>query len=387
MNPADSLPIVENLMLGFADRTGLSEVRRPPRRYLWTDAFAVCNFLELYRRTRADKFRDLTVALIDQVHEMLGRHRPDDDRRGWISGLAEAEGRSHPTAGGLRIGKALPERRPAEARNDHLEWDQDGQYFHYLTKWMHALHLAAKFTGHADFNRLSRELARTAHARFTYQPSGTGPKRMYWKMSIDLSHPLVASMGQNDPLDGLITYYELGAALTVDSSGPDLKTEIEELAALLRNYDWITDDPLGLGGLLIDACRVGKLTVKGIMTAPDLIEEILSASLAGLESFGRQHPFALPADHRLAFRELGLSIGLKAARLLLEILDQSPESFDVSTIVRQLEGILAFAHLARDIDDFWLVPGNQRTDAWMEHRDINEVMLATSLAPEVFLNV
>ena len=28
---------------------------------------------------------------------------------------------------------------------------------------------------------------------------------MYWKLSIDLSRPLVASMGQHDPLDGLVT--------------------------------------------------------------------------------------------------------------------------------------------------------------------------------------
>jgi hypothetical protein len=28
-------------------------------------------------------------------------------------------------------------------------------------------------------------------------------------MSIDLKHPLVAAMGQNDPLDGFITYNEL----------------------------------------------------------------------------------------------------------------------------------------------------------------------------------
>src|SRR5215831_21005427 len=34
------------LMRSFADRTGLTS-GRPKARYLWTDAFAVCNFLEL----------------------------------------------------------------------------------------------------------------------------------------------------------------------------------------------------------------------------------------------------------------------------------------------------------------------------------------------------
>ena len=54
------------------------------------------------------------------------------------------------------------------------------------------------------------ELAKTAHARFTYMPASGGRKRMYWKMSIDLTYPLVPSMGQHDPLDGLITYQQLG---------------------------------------------------------------------------------------------------------------------------------------------------------------------------------
>ena len=38
------------LMTGFAERTGLSS-ERPQQRYLWTDAFAVCNFLGLSRMT------------------------------------------------------------------------------------------------------------------------------------------------------------------------------------------------------------------------------------------------------------------------------------------------------------------------------------------------
>src|SRR5688500_20063875 len=90
------------LMQSFAERTGLSS-DVVPRRYLWTDAFAVCNFLALGEV-------ELAEALVAQVHTVLGRHRPDDVRRGWISGLDEATGAAHPTRGGLRIGKALPER-------------------------------------------------------------------------------------------------------------------------------------------------------------------------------------------------------------------------------------------------------------------------------------
>lgn len=43
MAPAqEPLPVAEDLMLRFADLTGLTG-EAPPRRYLWTDAFAVCS--------------------------------------------------------------------------------------------------------------------------------------------------------------------------------------------------------------------------------------------------------------------------------------------------------------------------------------------------------
>jgi hypothetical protein len=34
----------------------------------------------------------------------------------------------------LRIGKQLAERRPGERFDERLEWERDGQYFHYLTR-------------------------------------------------------------------------------------------------------------------------------------------------------------------------------------------------------------------------------------------------------------
>ena len=52
-----------------------------------------------------------------------------------------------------------------------------------------------------------------------------------------------------------------------------------------------------------------------------------------------------PADHRLAFRELGLAIGLAA-------------------------------------ESFWLLPEHRQVRTWLDHEDINDVMLATSLVPE-----
>jgi hypothetical protein len=84
------------LMTRFAHRSGLTS-DRPSQRYLWTDAFAVCNFLGLQRATGAAHPAELALRLVDRVHHVLGRHRPDDRRTGWISGLAAEDGEAHPT--------------------------------------------------------------------------------------------------------------------------------------------------------------------------------------------------------------------------------------------------------------------------------------------------
>jgi hypothetical protein len=60
------------LMSEFAMKTGLSKTKEKQRRYLWTDAFAVCNFLELFERTGDEQYRRRATELIDQVHRCLG---------------------------------------------------------------------------------------------------------------------------------------------------------------------------------------------------------------------------------------------------------------------------------------------------------------------------
>ncbi len=385
----EPLSVAKEIMAEFADETGLAETGEPPRRYLWTDAFAVCNFFTLFQETGHGIYRELALGLIQQVHRVLGRHRPDDTRSGWISGLSEAEGGRHPTAGGLRIGKRLNERGPGEPFDERLEWDRDGQYYHYLTKWMYTLDLATQATGNGRFNRWARELASTAHARFTYDPGAGGPRRMYWKMSIDLSRPLVPSMGHHDPLDGLITYAQLqSTAMSANGydGGPDLKAEIGELAGICEGIDWATDDPLGIGGLLWDACRVGRLIVSGSLVPSDHLGDLLAAALPGVESYMMKNPLRMPPEYRLAFRELGLSIGLKAARRLQGIMADHPEIFPPDhPAAEPLEGLLRHALLGKRIEAFWLDPENRKADTWTEHLDINRVMLATSLAPEGFL--
>jgi hypothetical protein len=327
MKQHSQLSIVREIMTEFADLTGLLPAREPPRRYLWTDAFAVCNFLELYHRTSDETYKNLALLLVDQVHNILGRHREDDPRGGWISGLGEREGKMHPTKGGLRIGKKMNERGPTDPFDERLEWDRDGQYYHYLTKWMHALNRVSRVTGDTVYNTWAVELAKTAHASFTYIPFPGGEKRMYWKMSIDLSYPLVPSMGHHDPLDGLITYNQLQATADKNSQrspGQDLNEEIGDMANICRGKSWATEDPLGIGGLLCDAYRVVQLIINKNSEQTDLLGALLDSSLPGLESYARMNHLKLPADYRLAFRELGLTIGLKAIGKLQGLIEGAP---------------------------------------------------------------
>ncbi len=81
-----------------------------------------------------------------------------------------------------------------------------------------------------------------------------------------------------------------------------------------------------------------------------------------------------PAEYRLAFRELGLSIGLRALERLRGLIGDVP-----------LEALLAFVSVGEEIESYWRRPEHRRAVTWSEHRDINDVMLATDLLPEGML--
>ena len=383
-------PVVRDLMQDFAAGTGLDPVSPHPHRYLWTDAFAVCTYLQIFRQSGDARYRDLALRLVDQVHHTLGRHRDDDPRQGWISGLSDGEGWLHPTAGGLRIGKPLPERRTDEPPDERREWEQDGQYYHYLTRWMHALNRVAAVTRDPVYLRWALELARAAHAAFTYQPSDGGQKRMYWKMSIDLSRPLVRSMGQHDALDGYVTYHLLQWAVVRWGDGPpppDLRREIRDLAGICRGGAWVTEDPLGIGGLLSDAAWISRM-----ITAEDryrnLLEHVLEAVLTGLGIFSESGCLQLPAGQRLAFRELGLAIGLAGVERMHAGMRTNPGQYGRdSTIPDQLRSLTAYLPMGRAILQFWLDDKHREARTWTDHREINMVMLATALAPGDYLSI
>jgi hypothetical protein len=292
---------------------------------------------------------------------------------------------------------------------------------------MHALNRVSSVTGDLMYNAWAIELAKTVHAKFVYASPSGGPKRMYWKMSIDLSRPLVLSMGHHDPLDGFVTYNELQATaardqqksthstprskargmLRVDteqnflprfknrglapsnvSAERDLRTEIADMANICEGKNWITDDPLGIGSLLFDACWVAQLIVSKNLEQTGLLETLLESSLVGLASFMRGDPLKLPVGYRLAFRELGLSIGLRAVENIQELIGQESGPLRKEDSVHSLlKNLGRYSEVRKTIEVFWLEHTNRESDSWMAHRDINSVMLATSLAPDGFLRL
>ncbi|MFN2425472.1 MAG: hypothetical protein ABR587_03385 [Candidatus Binatia bacterium] len=358
----------------------------PSRRYLWTDAFAVCNYLALARRTAHGPHIERALRLVEGVHHELGRHRPGDLRTGWLSELGDKEGERHPTLGGLRIGKSLPERPADEASSDELEWQRDGQYFHYLTKWMHALDQVARATHRPHFNTWARELAVVAHRSFVHGLHSRGARRMHWKMSIDLSRPLVASMGRHDPLDGFLTCLQLqntASQLGTIADGPNLRRQTADFARMIERGDLATADPLGIGGLLTHTALIAQLGDAENFDGEPLMNALLTAAQQGLAHYSKRFDSRKSATQRLAFRELGLAIGLSAVSLVAGEVQADRLRFTGSAkFANALEALRPYTALGSGILSFWLEPFHRQTNSWRHHQDINSVMLASSLVPE-----
>jgi hypothetical protein len=199
-------------------------------------------------------------------------------------------------------------------------------------------------------------------------------------------------MGQHDPLDGLVTYSELQAAATnvfKESALPDLRSEIADTAEICRGLgtNLATDDPLGIGGLLFDASRIVQLVTIGGFDCESLLNAVVNSALCGIDAFAGGDMMAYPAEYRLAFRELGLSIGLSGIENMQKGIAENPDIFLRESLGRQVDALMEYAPLKKTIEQFWMAGKSRETGTWAEHREINMVMLATSLAPDEFLMI
>lgn len=372
MENAFNLKEAKQLMDDFAARTGITG-GDTSQRYLWTDAFAVQSFFGLSYALDSEEYKQKALQLIDLVHEHLGKYHPQDARKGWISGLSEEEGKARPTVTGLRIGKKLPERKHDESYNSRLEWERDGQYFHYLSRWMIALLQAYRETGDKKYRFEARDLF-LATEKFIY---GSGSAlAMYWKMDTELSRPLLPSMGHHDPMEGLLCGYSIKNLVFEEDK--ELNALIQKFELMCQHKNWATTDPLGIGGLLLNGARAAELEMEGVILpasvkAQKLLRESLD-SLHGLHGFGKdENP-----NRRLAFRECGLSLGLRVIK------GSKSAIFETSSA----EGFEQFFPLASDIEEFWLNKEHRQASTWTDHLDINCVSLAASKIaseePQVF---
>jgi hypothetical protein len=253
------------------------------------DAFGVCNFLTLYKETSNDHYLNLAKNLTSAVHDILGRTRDGKSRLPNASDAA-------PLAGGLRIGK-----------DSASGPDCDGQYHHYLTLWMFALNRLSLASREKIYNDLAIQLARAIHPRFVYNRESSRP-RMVWKMSMDLSHPLVRSEGNLDPIDGFVMF-----RLLQQTDGPDsaaLKDEIEGYRKIV-NTKWqhySSEDPLDLGMTLWTSHWFGVGD-----TEEEWSSSLLNAAKRDTLLLAESGYFGSSRRRRLAFREFGTCVGIKTA--------------------------------------------------------------------------
>jgi len=364
----ESAEFAKLLMQEFTEQTGLSKAENINQdRYLWTDAFAVQNFLALSSYFDDDMYKDLARDLIDNVHYTLGRFDPDDSRSGWISQLPEEEGRKHPTIRGLRIGKEQPERKKSEPFDADTEWDKDGQYFHYHTRWIHALLQAADYLESKELIKYAAELS-LAGRHFLQKTEGR--LHLYWKMSVTLSYPQVLSMGAHDSLDGYLAALECEM---MSSNEYDFTDYLKSLEKICDGKSWQTVDPLGLGGLFLNTVRSSKLDNK-ILPKSVKPQALLKDALRGLAQFEKLIKPTSSAKFRLAFRECGLSLGLRVIDSYRETLVES--GLDINGLDKSLS-------LAGDIEDFWTQRKNRDYSSYRDHLNINHVSLASSLLARV----
>lgn len=255
-------------------------------RYLWTDTFGVLNFLTLYGLTSNTVFLDHAKTLIRAVHDTLGKTR-DLSRR--LRGASS----SNPLGGGLRIGK-----KEAEGP------DADGQYHHYLVRWMFALNRLSILTNEKKWNDYAIACAQAIHPAFVYDVHQFRPK-MYWKMSVDLREPIHKSEGNLDPLDGLVVF-----KLLQNTHGKNSKVLAQEIEHYQRIADtkweaYISSEPMELGLTLWiahwfegeDGWSVGLMDL-----AEANVDKLLSSTY-----------FEGAMSQRLALREFGLAVGMRCA--------------------------------------------------------------------------
>jgi hypothetical protein len=207
---------------------------------------------------------------------------------------------------------------------------------------MFALNRYALATNNIEYQKHAIVLAKTAYKAFVYsRPMGF---RMYWKMNIQLTHPLVRSQGNLDPYDGLLTYSLLEMTnrhflqkTTQESQSLSnelsLKQEMKCFETMVNSlyHGYYSSDPLDLGEALwlshffaSDQSSAQLTNAVDANTDIDIVhmnakwsKHLFDVSLSTLISM-KSNFTSWPSFKRLAFRDFGSALGLTCAGIELQ---------------------------------------------------------------------
>jgi hypothetical protein len=243
------------------------------RRYLWTDAFGVVLLVSLYRELGEVEHLAQAKELVAEVERVLGRRR------------------------GIRIGEAS---------------DRDGQYYHYLAKWLFALYRLGEIE--PSYRTRAIELVRETHDAFVVPGRG-----VWWKMREDLSGPYPGyGFGALDAFDGWSVYRLLAPN--------QLASEATAMSRLIEASwpDLVITQDLGLGMMLWTA---------SFHPDQQWARRHRERSLAVLDRMWIDPPGYFcrqpgAADVKFAFTNYGVSLGLQAADAWPERVDRLHAFFD-----------------------------------------------------------
>jgi len=243
------------------------------KRYLWTDAFGVVNLLNLSKELDDPSYFSLAEQVIEDVYKVLGRDK------------------------GIRIGE---------------QPDRDGQYYHYLTKWLYALHVMGKFK--PKYQEMAVNLVKEIHPHFMVPGHG-----VFWKMKEDLSAPYPGyGFGALDIYEGY-TMYKL-----IDEKA--LSSEIAQLGLVInRSYQKFScTQDLGLGDIL---------WATHFLPEEDWAKFISEKAIKTLDKMWVDKGYFVrdliwEPDFVLAFGNFGVSLGLQSHHLWPDRVDKMNEFFE-----------------------------------------------------------
>lgn len=218
-------------------------------RYLWVDAFGVLNYVGLASLNfegRRDEYLSAANELVDVVHDTLGKPRSTKYpmRQDALSPTKYA---------GLRIGKLH-----ALSGQTDFGMKYDGQYFHYVDKWLFSLLRLGQECG--NYSRIHQAAcwAKVLFPHFFDRAHGG----IRWKLNVD-STPIrtgESATPNDDTLNALIIFMLIENATNMFLRGQinaeenstqeviHLTEEINLLTHSLKGYKpRVTADPLGWG--------------------------------------------------------------------------------------------------------------------------------------------